>query len=601
MTMTYANTTIAQLVRWDANPRPQAAPEKRAELKASIADKGVIEPLIVRHKSGPKTGAKRIDEVLGGDTRRDIITELVAEGTWPADREIPTIRRDDLIGDDAAALDLAVSNNIHVPMHAMDQFYAFNQMVEMGRNVQEIGNAYGIKPRIVEQRLSYAKLDERARMLVKNDKRDLEWAAAMTMATPDEQKAMLDEIDEDPRRYLTVHDVRRLLEDDLVPTTNALFDVSAVADALVRKDLFDANGATYLKRAEFQPLQDKALDDLVAERRSEGWSNVSKISERDFDRFRYNDGVTEKERGEVVFVRHASGAVTEHSGLSLRAEERLNRIDEADEDAGSALFANDAETVRAELKKDPRVVEGKKTARYIAVSRAVIVQAALMEDPRLTIAVTVAGLLLAAAPRPVEGRVFGDMMEIDSDNPARRIVERRLDAAQQIMKAGGIDPTLEYGEMIDRLIKLSDDQIMTLLQTSIAKRVTTDLSRGDMMFDVAMAQDGVTLSTFWRPDRTYLATLSKDALENLGSQILPARLRSKLTGSKNDLVETLGQIVDDAHEGGMRLGEEERLTLTSWAPRSLGGDADDAGMFDETGKPANDLGDEAVGDAMFAA
>lgn len=600
--MTYANTTIAQLVRWEHNPRPQAAPDTRADLKASIVDKGVIVPLIVRYKSGPKNGAKRIDEVIGGDTRRDILVELVAEGLWPADREVPVIRRDDLVGDDVAALDIAISNNIHVPMHAMDQFYAFDQMVEMGRDIQEIANAYGVSRRVVEQRLSYAKLDDRARQLVKNDKRDLEWAAAMTMATKSEQEAMLNEIDEDPRRYLTVHDVRRVLEDDLVPTSHALFDLADVADALVRKDLFDPSGASYLKRSEFQPLQDAALDRLVAERRADGWSNVSKVSERDFDRFRYNDGVLEKERGEVVFVRHASGAVTEHAGLSLRTEERLNRIAEVDDDAGAALFSSDAETVRAEQIRDPRVVEGKKTARYIAVSRAVIVQAALMQDPRLTVAVAVAGLLMTVAPRPVEGRIFSDMMEVDPENPSRKIVERRLDAAQQIMKAGGIDTTLDYGEVINRLLALSDDQMMTLLQTSIAKRITTDMNRGDMAFDAAFAQDGMLLSNYWRPDRTYLATMSKDALESLGNQILPPRLSAKLTGSKSDMVETLGQIIDDAHDGGMRLGEDERLTLTSWAPQSLGGSGSEDGTMFGAEAAANDTEttDEA-GEALFAA
>lgn len=593
--MTYATTTIAQLVRWDGNPRPQAPADTREELKASIADKGVIMPLIVRHKSGPKTGAKRVNEVIGGDTRRDIITELLAEGNWPADREIAVIIRDDLIGDDAAALDLALSNNIHIPTHAMDQFYAFNQMVEMGRTTQQIANAYGVSPRIVEQRLSYAKLDERARQLVKGDKRDLEWAAAMTMASPDEQTAMLDEIENDPRRYFTVHDVRRRLEDELISTAHALFDVTGVKDSLVRKDLFDPNGATYMKRSEFQPLQDEALEGLVAARKGEGWSRVTVVSERDFDRYRYNDGVTEKEIAEVVLVRHASGAIAEHAGLALRVEERLNQVDRHDEDAGEALFGSAAATVdeakakteaaRAEASRDPRVVEGKKTQRYVAVSRAVIIQAALMEDPRLTMAATVAGMLLSAAPRPVDGKVFTEMTEIDPANPARIIVERRLDAARQIMDQGGIDPSLPYGEVVTRLLALDDGQLMTLLQTSIAKRVTTDMQRGTMMYEMAMGQEGSLLQTYWRPDRTYLSTLSKEALEVLARNILPKRLQSRLTGAKTDVVEALAQIVDDAHEDGMRLGEEERAVLTSWAPQSLGGSIADPTMFanDEDG------------------
>ena len=604
--MKYGTRTIGQLVRWEGNPRPQAAPETRAELKASVADKGVIMPLIVRHKSGPKSGPKRIDEVLGGDTRRDIVAELLAEGAWDPAREINVIERDDLVGDDAGALDVALSNNIHVPMHAMDQFYAFNQMVEMGRDLMQIANAYGVSQNVVEQRLSYAKLDEGARQLVKDDRRNLEWAAAMTLASPDEQTAMLAEIENDPRRYLTVHDVKRHLEGELISTDYALFDVSVAQDSLVRKDLFDPNGATYMKRAEFQPLQDKALERLVEERKAEGWSRVTVVSERDFDRYRYNDGVTEKEIAEVIFVRHASGAIAEHAGLALRVEERLNQVDTADEDAGEALFGSTAATAdeakaksdaaRAEAARDPRVVEGKKTQRYISVSRAVITQAALMQDPRLAIAATVAGMLLSAAPRPVDGKVFTDMTEVDPSNPARVIVERRLDAARQIMDQGGIDPSLPYGEVVTRLLALDDAQLMTLLQTSIAKRVTTDMQRGAIMFDMAMSQDGAMLETYWRPDRTYLGTLSKEVLEGLARQILPKRLQAKVTGSKSDIVETIAQIVDDAHDGGMRLGEDERTVVTSWAPQSLGGSAADSALF------ANDEdGVDADGEAIFAA
>lgn len=591
--VTYSTATVAQLTRWDGNPRPQAEPGTRSELKASIADKGVLTPLVVRHKSGPKTGNKRMNEVIGGDTRRDIVAELHAEGVWPADREVPIIIRDDLVGDDAAALDIALSDNIHVPMHAMDQFYAFNQMVEMGRDIQQIANAYGVSPRVVAQRLSYAKLDEQARQLVKADKRDLEWAAAMTMASPEEQKQMLDEIVEDPRRYLTVHDVRRRLEDELVPTSIALFDVTTLADALVRRDLFDADGATYMKRSEFQPLQDQAVKDRAAERESEGWSRVSILSERDFDRFKYEDGVTDKERAEVVIVRHASGAVSEHAGLALRIEERLNGIDAADAAAGEALFSSDSGATRATVQSDPRTTEGKKTSRYVAVSKAVIIQAALMQDWRLAVAVTVAGMLQNSAPRLVEGRVFSDIKEIDPSNPARIIIERRLDAARQIMDAGNIDPSAEYGDMIDHLLALDDAQLFTLLQTSLAKRIQTDMPRSDMLFEVSMAQDGALLENYWRPDRTYLATLSKDALEKLAAQILPGRMLNKITGSKSDIVETMGQIIDDAHTGGERLGENERTIVTAWAPVSLGGTMENDSLFD----PATDSDDS--GSVMF--
>lgn len=597
--MSYSTVTIAQLVRWEGNPRPQADSSSRNELKASIVDKGVIMPLIVR-----PTDQDNVFEVIGGDTRRDIICELVSENVWESDREIPVIIREDLKGDDAAALDIAVSNNIHIPMHPMDQFYAYSQMVEMGRDITEIANAYGTSVRIVEQRLSYAKLDERARQMVKNDLRNLDWAAAMTMATIEEQKTMLDEIENDPRRYLTPHDVRRRLEDELVSTEYALFDIENLKDSLVRKDLFDPNGATYMKRSEFQPLQDQALNDLMAERRSEGWGNVSVVSERDFDLYKYNDGIAEKEIGEVIFVRHASGAIVEHAGLALRVEERLNKVSSEDEDAGEALFGDNEEEsaialeiAKNESTKDPTKNEGKKTQAYIAASKAVIIQAMMMEDPRLTIAATVAGLIMNAAPKPVEGKIHSDLSEIDPSNPARMIIERRMTAAREIMEEGAIDPSIEYSDMINRLLELNDAQLMTLLQVNVAKRVSTAMNRVDMMYETMIGQEGVLLQNYWRPDRVYLSTLPKQSLEVLANKILPARMALKLSGDKSDVVETLAQIFDDAYEEGNRFGENERQIVTSWAPLSLGGVEEESDIFNEAEQAEDEDGADIFSEA----
>lgn len=577
--MNYSTLTIDKLVRWEGNPRPQASETIRSELKASIADKGVIMPLIVREK----TDEAGIYEVIGGDTRRDIVSELVAEGHWDPAREIPVDIRNELVGDDVAALDIAVSNNIHVPMHPMDQFYAFNQLVEMGRDIQQVANAYGVSQRVVEQRLSYAKLDERARQLVKNDQRDLDWAAAMTMASSDEQDEMLREIESDPRRYQNAHEIRRRLDDDLISTSQALFDVTKVNATLVRKDLFDPSGASYMKKSEFIPLQEEALRNLVAEREAEGWKKVNIVSHRDFDLYKYNDGVTEKALGEVFFVRTQTGAVIEHAGLSLRVEERINSINEEDDDIGSALFGETTaednvdeieerkRAARAEITKDPTYLEGRKTKRYVEVSRAIISQAIIMEDPRFAVASTVAGLLMNSAPKLVEGKVFSDLTEIDETNPARVIVERHLDGMRQIMENGKIDLSKPYIEVVKDLLALDDQQLMTLLKTALAKRVTTDLNRGEMLFETALEVSENPLKAYWRPDRAYLETLSKEGLDTLAKKILPGRLYNKLTGSKSDYVETIAQIIEDAHEDGMRLGEEERNHLTSWAPMSLGG------------------------------
>ena len=88
--MTYKTVTIDALVRWGANPRPQASPDARTTLKASIADKGVLLPLIVR----PHGEQEGVYEVVAGDTLEKISTKLYGNpGRW---REIFNLNKSKL-------------------------------------------------------------------------------------------------------------------------------------------------------------------------------------------------------------------------------------------------------------------------------------------------------------------------------------------------------------------------------------------------------------------------------------------------------------------------------------------------------------------------
>ena len=79
--MTITSAKLSQLTRWEGNPRK---PEPvKPELKANIAAKGVLQPLICR------PNGKNTYEVIAGGNRLEILQELVAEGVWPKDRDIP--------------------------------------------------------------------------------------------------------------------------------------------------------------------------------------------------------------------------------------------------------------------------------------------------------------------------------------------------------------------------------------------------------------------------------------------------------------------------------------------------------------------------------
>lgn len=559
---------VENLVRWQGNPRPKVQPEERESLKASIADKGVLLPLVVR-----PSGIDGEYEVIAGDTRRDIVQELQSEGTWPAGRGVPCIVRQDLVNDDAAALDVAISENLHVPMHPMDQFSAFYSLVQLGRTVTEIANAYGVKPRVVEQRLSYAKLNPKARDLVKSNERDLDWASAMTLASAEEQVEIMEEIEKEPKRYLTVHDVRRRMDDQLISIRHALFDPKKVDDKLVRRNLFDTEDPKFLPIAEFNRLQDEAVDALLNEKKNEGWKKVSVVNEREFDLYEYIDGVEDKDMAEVFIVRHASGAITVHEGLQERVEKRINAVDAAeDEDVGDAIFGQDIEEVKASIEKKPNLEDGKRTKAYLEKMRALVTQSIVMTDEKLALATQVATLVVEGAPRPLEGRSYSDILAIDVESFTRQIVEKRLDASMQHLSAAGINPIAPFNEVLEKLYAMDTETLFTIYQVEMARRINTNLAHSDVLYEAVLQVSGRTLSEVWRPDRTYLNTLSKPQLLAIAQQLFPDRIISKMRNQKvGDIAESFYQIVTDAFEGGMRLEHEFQEKVTAWAPALLGG------------------------------
>ncbi|MFZ3481767.1 ParB/RepB/Spo0J family partition protein [Sphingomonas sp. 3-13AW] len=584
---------ISNLVRWDKNPRPQTLMDQNSDIEASIESKGVLLPLIVRAKSG----ANGMYEVIAGDRRRTTVQHLVDLGRWPADRPVPCLVRTDL-GDDADALDVATSENLHLVMHPMNQFIAFNDMFKAGKTVAQIATSYGVTPRTVEQRLSYAKLDPRARDLVLQDKRDLQWASAMTVASADEQAAMLEEIESDPNRYRNAMEVQRRLSTELVSMAYALFDISEVETSLVRKDIFDVAEPSYLPTAEFLRLQDIAVARLVDERKAEGWSRVTVLTDRTFDRWQYIDGVEDKERGEVVFVRHQTGQVVEHSGLALRAEARIQSADTVeDAQAGDALFGEGADDlppiVGDTAPGATAILENKATTTYLEKNRALVVQAMLMgSDPKLSLAVTILGLLSESAPKLVEGRSFSDMRDIDPESRTRAAVDLHLEAMSRQLRALGVAPDASYDDNMRALLKGERDQLLAIQQVLIATRVSTSLTGIDRLLDVASDLGDVSLSAVWSPDRTYLSTLSSEQLKALATDLLPSRLATKVKGKKPDMVETVFQHIDDAHEEGARFDDAERIAITSWAPNLLGG-----GRPNQIASPfGEDDGDHLFGD-----
>jgi ParB family chromosome partitioning protein len=127
-------------------PRKVFDPEAIAELTASIAEKGVLQPLLVR----PFDGAY---EIVAGERRFRAARQAGLT-------QVPVIVRELR---DQEALEIAIVENLQrEDLNPVEEARAFRQLLEFGANQEEIGRAVGKSRSAVANSLRLLTLPERA-------------------------------------------------------------------------------------------------------------------------------------------------------------------------------------------------------------------------------------------------------------------------------------------------------------------------------------------------------------------------------------------------------------------------------------------------------
>lgn len=126
-------------------PRLQYAPESLAELKNSIQEKGVLQPILVRHKGEGF-------EVVAGERRLRAAQELGFE-------DIPAVVRD--VSDEEALVLALVENIQREELNAIEEARAFKRLIdEFQFNQEQIAGAVGKDRSTVSNLLRLLKLPE---------------------------------------------------------------------------------------------------------------------------------------------------------------------------------------------------------------------------------------------------------------------------------------------------------------------------------------------------------------------------------------------------------------------------------------------------------
>jgi ParB family chromosome partitioning protein len=264
-----------KLVLSQSNVRRVKAGVSIEDLAASIARRGLIQSLSVFpvvDAEGVETG---MFEVPAGGRRFRALELLVKQKRLAKVAPVPCVVRDR----DGAILpeEVSLAENIErAPLHPLDQFRAFHDMLTKGMTEEEIAAAFFVPVSVVKQRLRLATVSPAMHDVYADDGMTLEQLMAFTVSEDHERQmqvwdAIKDAWSKEP------YQIRRMLTETTVRASDkrAVFlgiEAYETAGGLVMRDLFQADDGGW--------LQDVGLlDRLVAEKlkaaaeaiAAEGW------------------------------------------------------------------------------------------------------------------------------------------------------------------------------------------------------------------------------------------------------------------------------------------------------------------------------------------
>ena len=264
-----------RLVLSQSNVRRIKAGVSIEELAQDIARRTLLQSLTVRpvlDDDGTETG---MFEVPAGGRRYRALELLVKRKRLARTAPIPcVIRTDGLAEEDSLA-----ENIQRAPLHPLDQFRAFRDLIEKGRTEEEVAAAFFVGVQIVKQRLRLAAVSPKLLDVYAEDGMTLDQLMAFAVNPDHERQSQVWETLQRSHNREPYY-IRRLLTEGAVRATDkrAQFvglEAYETAGGDVMRDLFQQDDGGWLQ----DPV---LLDRLVAEKlereadnvRSEGWKWV---------------------------------------------------------------------------------------------------------------------------------------------------------------------------------------------------------------------------------------------------------------------------------------------------------------------------------------
>lgn len=268
-----ANIAFSKLTAPEAlNARP-ATRQDLDELAASIAAKGLIQPLAVR----PADASEGRYEVIDGRRRFLALQILVKSKAMSKSDMVPVMIREE---DDAEALETSlVANTQRLPMHPVDQYGVFTRLEAQGHSAADLASRFGVNVKTVRQRLALGRLAPTVLKSWRDGKIDEKCAQAFTLAVSHEaQEAAFAQL---KRHGVGEHAVRRLLTAERPSAARipaAVVDAYLAAGGTITESLFEEQRLID-DPAIFRQVATVGIEPKRQELLDQGWSWVDLASE----------------------------------------------------------------------------------------------------------------------------------------------------------------------------------------------------------------------------------------------------------------------------------------------------------------------------------
>ncbi len=230
-----------------------------AELKASIANHGLLENLVVRSE-GPDGGYA----VVAGGRRLAALKALAADGVLDATHPVPCM----VVDGNASSSELSLAENvIRIAMHPADQVIAFTKLTESGVTAAAIAARFGTSERLVEQRLRLGNAAPELLNAYRAGEIDLETLKAFTVTTDHARQMAVWEQVADQGYRPAAWQVKRMLTEERVPANSAVARFVGIEDyeaagGPVLRDLFADEDESGIWFEDAQLLQKLAMAKL---------------------------------------------------------------------------------------------------------------------------------------------------------------------------------------------------------------------------------------------------------------------------------------------------------------------------------------------------